>query len=102
MAWRSGWLPGNHGEMLWMGRNADKRQDPRMLLSEARSVISLAANYYTPQSHSEDSRHGKISRYAWGCDYHAVLKETAKAARRLDRANRPGRSAVSAIATQAP
>jgi len=70
------WLAaGNHGEMLWMGLNADKRQDPRMLLSEARSVISLAANYYAPQSHSEDGGHGKISRYAWGRDYHAVLKE---------------------------
>jgi len=73
------WLAaGRHGEMLWMGRNADKRLDPRTLLSEARSVISLAANYYTPQSHSEDRRHGKISRYAWGHDYHAVLKERLK------------------------
>src|SRR5262245_24389239 len=70
------WLAaGHHGEMFWMGRNAGKRLDPRALLSEARSVISLAANYYTPQSHSNDCRHGKISRYAWGSDYHAVLKE---------------------------
>src|SRR4030095_9672925 len=73
------WLAaGDHGEMPWMGRDADKRLAPRMLLSEAQSVVSLAANYYTPQSHSEDSRHGKISRYAWGSDYHAVLKERLK------------------------
>lgn len=73
------WLAaGRHGEMLWMGRNADMRLDPRTLLSEARSVISLAANYYAPESHSEDRRHGKISRYAWGRDYHAVLKERLK------------------------
>jgi len=73
------WLAaGHHGEMLWMGRNAGKRLDPRTLLSEARSVISLAANYHTPQSHSQDRRHGKISRYAWGRDYHAVLKERLK------------------------
>lgn len=73
------WLAaGHHGAMHWMGRNADKRLDPRTLLSEARSVISLAANYYTPQSHSGDHRHGKISRYAWGRDYHAVLKERLK------------------------
>jgi epoxyqueuosine reductase len=73
------WLAaGNHGEMLWMGRNAGKRLDPRMLLSEARSVISLAANYYAPMSHSQDGRHGKISRYAWGFDYHAVLRTGLK------------------------
>ena len=73
------WLAaGFHGEMLWMGRNAGKRLDPRTLLFEARSVISLAANYYTPQSHSKDRRHGRISRYAWGHDYHAVLKERLK------------------------
>lgn len=73
------WLTaGNHGEMLWMGRNADKRLDPRLLLAESRSVISLAANYYAPVSHSEDGRHGKISRYAWGRDYHAVLKSKLK------------------------
>src|SRR4030095_974360 len=53
------WLAaGHHGDMYWMGRNADKRRDPRTLLREARSVVSLATNYYTPQSHSEDSRHG--------------------------------------------
>lgn len=74
------WLTaGNHGAMLWMGRNADKRLDPRKLLAEARSVISLAANYFAPVSHSEDGRHGKISRYAWGRDYHAVLKARLKA-----------------------
>jgi epoxyqueuosine reductase len=73
------WLAaGHHGEMLWMGRDTGKRLDPRALLSEARSVISLAANYYTPQSHSEDGRNGKISRYAWGRDYHAVLKKRLK------------------------
>ncbi len=73
------WLAaGNHGEMLWMGRDTEKRLDPRALLSEAQTVISLAANYYTPHSHSEDQRYGKISRYAWGRDYHAVLKARLK------------------------
>jgi epoxyqueuosine reductase len=73
------WLAaGRHGEMYWMGRSAEKRLDPRTLLSEARSVISLAANYYTPQSHSQDERHGRISRYAWGRDYHAVLTKRLK------------------------
>lgn len=73
------WLAaGRQGEMLWMERNVEKRLDPRQVLSEARSVIALAMNYYAPQSHSQDPDHGKISRYAWGRDYHLVLKERLK------------------------
>jgi epoxyqueuosine reductase len=74
------WLAaGNHGEMLWMARNKEKRLDPRQVLSQARSVIALAMNYYTPDRHSENPDHGKISRYAWGGDYHFILKEKLKA-----------------------
>ncbi|MBM3803020.1 MAG: tRNA epoxyqueuosine(34) reductase QueG [Acidimicrobiia bacterium] len=74
------WLAaGHHGEMHWMGRHAGKRLDPRTVLSEAKSVISLAANYYAAHFHSEDPCHGKISRYAWGRDYHAVLKDRLRA-----------------------
>jgi epoxyqueuosine reductase len=70
------WLAaGHHGEMLWMSRDPRKRLDPRKMFAEARSVIALAVNYYTPENHSEDPDHGKISRYAWGNDYHRVVKE---------------------------
>lgn len=70
------WLAdGMHGEMLWMNRDPDKRADPRMIFPSARSIIVVALNYYTPNLHSDDPSHGKISRYAWGDDYHDVLKE---------------------------
>ncbi len=66
------WLNrGYHGTMDWMERNFDKRSDPRKVLDGARSVISLGKNYYSPSDHAESS--AKISRYAWGDDYHAVI-----------------------------
>lgn len=70
------WLKaGRHGTMAWMERNFEKRIDPRKLVEGSKSVISVLQNYYTPHTHSEDSSAGKISRYAWGDDYHDVLKE---------------------------
>ncbi len=70
------WLAeSRHGEMSWMAENPDRRLDPREILGPAQSVISLALNYYTPFAHSELPQHGRISRYAWGRDYHLVLKE---------------------------
>ncbi len=70
------WLRRNyHATMEWMERNAERRIDPRAILPEARSVICVAMNYYTPLQHSRDSERGKISRYAWGDDYHIVLAE---------------------------
>ena len=76
-AWRlEHWLnQGQHGTMAWMERNFDKRIDPRKLVDGAQSVISVLHNYYQPISHPEDHDVGKISRYAWGDDYHDVMKE---------------------------
>ncbi len=68
------WLKrGYHGNMTWMARNPETRSDPRQLFAEARSVVVVAKNYYTPASHSGDAATGKISRYAWGDDYHDVV-----------------------------
>ena len=68
------WLARNyHGTMEWMARNVERRIDPRILLPNAQSVISVAMNYYTPEEHSPDQGIGKISRYAWGDDYHDVM-----------------------------
>ena len=64
-----------HGEMRWMEREPEKRSDPRILFPGAKSVIVVALNYYTPHEHETDETKGKISRYAWGDDYHDVLKE---------------------------
>lgn len=70
------WLnAGHHGSMTWMERNFEKRTDPRKLVDGAKSVISVIHNYYQPTLHNNDPAVGKISRYAWGDDYHDVLKE---------------------------
>ena len=68
------WLRrGYHGEMAWMARNPEMRTDPRKLFPAARSVVVVAKNYYTPARHSDDPATGKVSRYAWGDDYHDVV-----------------------------
>lgn len=73
------WLNrGYHASMAWMTRHADKRSDPRVIVPGAKSVICVAMNYYTPQQHSNDRGVGKISRYAWGDDYHDILTERLK------------------------
>src|SRR5713101_3727700 len=68
------WLArGYHGTMEWMAAGAGKRGDPRNVLPGARSVVAVAMNYYTPGEHTNEALRGKISRYAWGDDYHDVL-----------------------------
>jgi epoxyqueuosine reductase len=70
------WLDkGFNASMEYMKRNFEKRQDVKQILPSAKSVISLALNYYTPSQHNNDSDSGKISRYAWGRDYHLVIWE---------------------------
>lgn len=69
------WLArGYHGEMSWIARDVEKRLDPLQLFPPARSIVVVALNYYTPDQHQENSATGKVSRYAWGDDYHDVLK----------------------------
>jgi epoxyqueuosine reductase len=68
------WLRrGYHGEMRWMARDPQQRADPRELFPAARSVVVVALNYFTPHEHANDAASGKISRYAWGDDYHDVV-----------------------------
>lgn len=68
----SDWLDrGYHGEMAWLARDPEKRTDPKLVVPGARSVIVVAVNYYT--DHKQDGSPGKISRYAWGDDYHDVV-----------------------------
>jgi epoxyqueuosine reductase len=69
------WLKSNmHGEMSYMNNHFDMRLDPRKLVPEAKSVISLLLNYYTDAT-QRDSRAPKISKYAYGEDYHFVVKD---------------------------
>lgn len=62
-----------HGEMHYMANHFDKRLDPRKLVEGAKSVISVILNYYPEKEFT--SQAAKISKYAYGTDYHTVLKE---------------------------
>jgi epoxyqueuosine reductase len=69
------WLNNNmHGQMSYMQNHFDKRLDPRLLVPGAKSVISLLLNYF-PSEDQTDTSAPKISKYAYGKDYHDVIKE---------------------------
>jgi epoxyqueuosine reductase len=74
------WLEaGRHGTMRWMARDPGRRADPTAVLAEARTVISLAIGYYrggAPEaSAAAEPPRGVIARYAWGRDYHKVIRK---------------------------
>lgn len=72
------WLKANHhGEMSYMENHFDKRLDPRKLVEGTQTIISLLFNYYTPQKQN-DPEAPKISMYAYGEDYHFVVKDRLK------------------------
>jgi epoxyqueuosine reductase len=79
------WLAnGFAGEMAWLGKNADRRTDPQLVLPEARSIVMVAKTYGTaaavPQANSRESRTGyQIAQYALGEDYHEVLTPRIRA-----------------------
>jgi len=69
------WLNKNmHGQMSYMQNYFDKRLDPRILVPGAKSVISMLLNYY-PSEEQTDPNAPKISKYAYGEDYHLIIKE---------------------------
>ena len=71
------WLTNNyHGKMAYMENWFDKRLDPRLLVDDAKTVISLLLNYYPPQQQITDAP--QISKYAYGRDYHFVIKDKLK------------------------
>jgi len=67
---------GMHGEMKYMENHFDKRLDPTKLVEGSKSVISLLLNYYPHEIQNKDSY--KISKYAYGRDYHFVIKDKLK------------------------
>ena len=73
------WIENGYaGKMGYLERHLPLKVDVRQLLAEAKSVISLAMNYYTldpPKVLAEDPARGQISRYAWGDDYHDVIRQ---------------------------
>jgi len=71
------WLQQNmHGEMSYMENHFDKRLDPTKLVDGSKSVISLLLNYYPEAKQSENTY--KLSKYAYGTDYHFVIKDKLK------------------------
>ncbi|MGV8964100.1 MAG: tRNA epoxyqueuosine(34) reductase QueG [Candidatus Saccharimonadaceae bacterium] len=71
------WIRLNYqGDMSYLERNMEKRDDPRLLVPGAKSIISVALNYYP--SHKRNSEFPKFAYYAYGKDYHDVLKEKLK------------------------
>ncbi|MFD1016678.1 tRNA epoxyqueuosine(34) reductase QueG [Winogradskyella rapida] len=71
------WLKdNNNGEMRYMENHFDKRLDPTLLVEGSKSVVSLLLNYYPEDVQTEDSY--KISKYAYGNDYHHVIKHKLK------------------------
>ncbi|MDT4840120.1 Epoxyqueuosine reductase [compost metagenome] len=73
------WLKNNrHGEMSYMENYFDKRLDPRILVEGAKSVVSLTLNYYSEEQ-QVDLTAPKLSKYAYGKDYHSIIKEKLQA-----------------------
>ncbi len=89
------WLAqGQHGEMAYLQRSADKRKDPQLVLPGAKSIIILAANYATVGDSPADKKVGallaRVARYAQALDYHHVLGgRLEELARWIDEANGP-------------
>lgn len=72
------WLNnGQNAGMKWMENHREKRSDPRKLVKNARTVISLLVNYYNPEMQN-DPQAPVLSRYAYGKDYHKIIKKRLK------------------------
>ena len=71
------WLNNNmHGQMSYMQNHFDKRLNPTLLVEDSKSVISLLLNYYPEEKQTDQSY--KLSKYAYGKDYHEVIKSKLK------------------------
>jgi epoxyqueuosine reductase len=92
---RSWIAAGMHGDMRYMSRDSSLREDPRRLLAGCRSVVSVAMSYHTDQPLSQapfpaDDPRAWVSRYAWGRDYHKLMKKALVRVGRWLEQRRPG------------
>jgi epoxyqueuosine reductase len=72
------WLDNNrHGEMGYMARNIEKRLDPHLLYENAKTIIVVLQNYF-PKNRQTDSTSPVLSKYAYGTDYHFIMKDKLK------------------------
>jgi epoxyqueuosine reductase len=88
---------GRHGEMAWMARGEEVRGDPRKLLENAKTLISLLTDYSTEPQGESRRWVGRISRYAWGMDYHHVIGRRLRKLIRFLRQQAPEAEAVAAV-----
>lgn len=65
---------GHHADMTWMARTQHIREDPRRKVREAQSVVVVARNYYAQRPDDSETK-GRVSKYAWGRDYHRTLRK---------------------------
>lgn len=85
------WLGrGYHGTMEWLELTKEKRLNPEEVLPDFKSIISVAFNYYTNPEISEAPGIGRISRYAWGDDYHEIVLSRVKELANVLSENVPG------------
>ena len=93
---------GRHGTMGWMARDPARRADPRAILPEVRTVISVALGYYQggwPADQEVPAPRGRIARYAWGRDYHKRVRKRLLALARAIRALEPSSRFVAYVDT---
>lgn len=64
-----------HGGMAYLERQSDKRKSPHLLMDSARSFLILGMNYYSGGNPKREPLKGRISRYAWGMDYHLLMRD---------------------------
>jgi epoxyqueuosine reductase len=84
------WLAsGMHGETAYLERQAPRRADPRRILEDARSLVVVAMNYHSGRALLADPRRGRISRYAWGEDYHRLIQDRLRRLYELVRREEP-------------
>lgn len=101
------WLDkGYQVSMGYMEKNLHKRKDVKEILPSAKSVISLALNYYTPENYSNENdkekfclQSGKVSRYAWGKDYHLIIWQKLDELETLLKELDPGFESISYVDT---
>ena len=78
---------GQHADMAWLPRSLPLRQDPALLMENTQTVVVVTLNYYQPMPDPAPTH--KVARYAWGHDYHKVIKRKLKAALKQLQAQHP-------------
>jgi epoxyqueuosine reductase len=92
------WLAqGRHGEMRWMARGRERRTDPGKLLPGARTVVTLLTFYGTSPGGAAARWLGRVSRYAWGSDYHNLLRRRMRKLVRAIEQAAPGSRTITAV-----